>query len=115
MIVVASRSVDRLALYGLAAFAAAGIAVWSASPASEYLDHSSRVRHPEGVVLLVVFALAWLLMSTAMMLPTATSLVDRFRRVVASRSNGGLLVASVVVGTLAIWATIGLALGGIDV
>ncbi|HVL57822.1 MAG TPA: DUF2182 domain-containing protein [Burkholderiaceae bacterium] len=50
----------------------------------------------------------WLLMTIAMMLPTTLPLLEIFRRMIAARSDRGLLLALLIVGYLAIWLAFGL-------
>ena len=73
------------------------LALWAASPYARYVEHAGWADAgalaalcraiPQGawIVPLVLHALAWLLMITAMMLPTALPLVALFRRLVAGR------------------------------
>jgi predicted metal-binding membrane protein len=81
---------------------------WGASSYSRYLDHDYQ---PEGAgpwaIGLVLFVGGWLLMSAAMMLPTATELLSNFARVVVRRPGGRRLQATVVAGFLTTWLVTG--------
>src|SRR5215831_1523266 len=83
----------------LSAAAWAILAAWSASPYARYLEHGGWDRagalaefcrsFPQGeiVVPALVYALAWLVMITAMMLPTTLPLLGIFGRVTAARAD----------------------------
>jgi predicted metal-binding membrane protein len=55
-----------------------------------------------------IYVGGWLLMTTAMMLPTTWPLIDRFDCVVAARPNRRRLTLLVVAGYLTVWAGFGL-------
>ena len=57
----------------------------------------------DDLVLILVFVVGWTLMTVAMMLPTSLPLVTLFRALVRRRPDGGVLVALVVIGYLAVW------------
>ena len=102
------------------------LAVWSASPWRRLLDHGGwsdlawlaalcrAVPAGNVVVPALAYALAWLLMIAAMMLPTTLPLLALFRRIVASRSNAGALVGWVLIGYTVAWLGFGVAAYGID-
>ena len=60
-----------------------------------------------GWLFAVLFLAGWLLMSVAMMLPTAVPLVALFSRLVTRRAEGPVLVASLLGGYLAAWLGFG--------
>jgi len=101
---VAHASVALPLVGALCVFAWLALAVWSASPWRRLLDHGGwsdlawlaalcrAVPAGDVVVPALAYALAWLLMIAAMMLPTTLPLLALFRRIVASRSDAGALV-----------------------
>jgi len=105
----------------LAALAWFLLAAWSASPWARYLEHGGWPRAgvfgalcaalPAGGTLVPALAYAggWLLMLTAMMLPTALPVLAVFERMTAGRRGGRRLVALAAAGYLAIWGGFGVA------
>jgi predicted metal-binding membrane protein len=100
------------------------LAAWGLSPWAGSLDHDwtrlgllaalCRLNPAAGVLPdLALGALAWLLMMTAMMLPTALPLVASFRGLAARQSHGGRLLALLVAGYLAVWSAFGLLVHGL--
>jgi predicted metal-binding membrane protein len=71
---------------------------------------------PAGQILLpaLLYVGGWLLMSAAMMLPTALPLLAIYGRLVERRSDRALLVTLVVAGYLLVWAAFGLAAHLVD-
>jgi len=126
----AARAPDRrlpLALVTVLALGAWGVlAVWSASPYARYLDHGGWDRAgalaafcrsvPQGelVIPMLVYAFAWLVMITAMMLPTTLPLLGIVHRVTASRPDAGRLMARVIAGYAVAWIGFGLLAHGLD-
>jgi predicted metal-binding membrane protein len=53
--------------------------------------------------------LGWVLMTVAMMLPTALPVLSVFGRLIGERANAGRLMANVVGGYLLVWLGFGLA------
>ncbi|HVH03102.1 MAG TPA: DUF2182 domain-containing protein [Amaricoccus sp.] len=107
---------------GLAALAWALLAGWSASPWARFLEHGDWAARPGflgglcaalpgGGVLLPALGYAggWLLMLTAMMLPTALPVLAVLERMTARRPDGRRLLALAAAGYLAAWAGFGLA------
>jgi predicted metal-binding membrane protein len=92
---------------GLIALAWLSLWLWQESPYGRFLSH----RENEGVhslggdylTLALVFAAAWTLMTTAMMLPTSLPLVATFRAVIRQRSDRTRLAILLIVGYLAVW------------
>jgi predicted metal-binding membrane protein len=126
-----ARAPDRQALrLGLvAALSVAAwtvLAGWSASPYVRYLDHGGwgdpgllaalcrSVPQGELVIPALLYALAWLLMIVAMMLPTTLPLLGIFGRMTASRADAGSLMARVVLGYAVAWLGFGLLAYGVD-
>jgi predicted metal-binding membrane protein len=106
---------------GLVALAWLTLVAWERSPYGRYLEHGDwtgsgfaaslcRVL-PGGSILLpaLLYVAGWLLMSAAMMLPTALPLLDIFRRLTAGRSDRRVLMALVVAGYLVVWTLFGIA------
>jgi predicted metal-binding membrane protein len=85
---------------------------WGASPYGRFLSHDAigdlgETFGPAYLAIALVFVLAWVIMTVAMMLPTALPLVLLFQRLVATRSNASLLIVLVVTGYLLVWALFG--------
>jgi predicted metal-binding membrane protein len=95
--------------------------LWQLSPYGRYLDHGGWTELglaaalcrvvPNGEVVLpaLLYVLGWMLMSAAMMLPTAAPLLPIFRDITIARSNRDQLLLLLVVGYLVIWGLFGLA------
>jgi predicted metal-binding membrane protein len=123
---MAHASVALPLVVALCALAWLALAAWSASPWRRLLDHGAwsdlawlaalcrTVPAGEAVVPALAYALAWLLMIAAMMLPTTLPLLALFRRIVAGRSDVGALVAWVAVGYAVAWLGFGVVAYGID-
>ena len=106
-------------MVGLIGLSWATLFLWEASPYGRYLDHGNWTEIgiaaaictvlPQGEVLLplLLYSGGWLLMSTAMMLPTTLPLLAVFQRLVDGRPNAPLLVALVIGGYLLAWAGFG--------
>lgn len=104
---------------GLIGLAWVALLLWEASPYGRYLDHGDWTEAgfaatictvlPKGEILLplTLYAGGWVLMSAAMMLPTALPLLAIFRRMVEGRPDGAALVALVIGGYLLAWAAFG--------
>ena len=96
------------------------LAAWSVSPYARYLDHSGWAdagllgalcrSFPQGPLIIpaLVYAFAWLLMITAMMLPTTLPLLGIFSRVVSARPDAGALLGTVIAGYAIAWFGFGL-------
>ena len=61
-----------------------------------------------------LFAAGWLLMTTAMMLPTALPLVILFGTITERRQNRGGLLLALIAGYIGVWLLVGLAAFGFD-
>jgi predicted metal-binding membrane protein len=109
-----------LALIGvLIALAWLMLAGWSASPWRRWLDHGGwddlsalaalcrAIPGGERAAPALAYALAWLLMIAAMMLPTTLPLLALFRRVVAGRPDAGRLLGAVAGGYSLAWLAFG--------
>src|SRR5262249_26865532 len=105
---------------GLIALSWLALAAWAASPYARYLQHGGwtdsafleicrALPAGEGVVPAVLYVVGWLLMITAMMLPTILPPLEIFPRLAAGRANRTALVALVVAGYLAAWTAFALA------
>jgi predicted metal-binding membrane protein len=113
-------------IVALIACAWASLFLWEASPYGRYLNHGDWTAVglagklcaalPGGQMLLpaLLYVGGWLLMSAAMMLPTALPLLAIFARLVARRTDGALLQSLVVAGYLLVWAGFGVAAHGLD-
>ncbi len=110
---VSDRRVFSLVLAALIAVCWAALAIWSFSPYAPFLSHEvlEGVHFAIGLEylsLLLVFLVGWMLMITAMMLPTSLPLILLFRRLVRSRHNESRLVALLITGYLSVWVLFGL-------
>ena len=97
------------------------LSVWAASPYARYLDHGNWSdiglaaaicrALPGGEVLLpgLLYASGWLLMTTAMMLPTTLPLLRRFERLTSARPDRHRLILLLVAGYLLVWGGFGIA------
>jgi predicted metal-binding membrane protein len=106
-------------LGGVIAIAWITLILWEQSPYGRYLEHgqwtqiglaASLCRYlPSGPVLLpaLLYVGGFVLMITAMMLPTTLPLVDMFSRLVETRNDRGRLITLLVFGYLAIWTLFG--------
>jgi predicted metal-binding membrane protein len=95
--------------------------LWGQSPYSRYFDHASwaeigvagslcrALPGGRGALAGFLVVVGWVLMLSAMMLPTALPLLDIFRRLTARRTHRRLLMMLVVIGYLSVWGAFGLA------
>lgn len=107
-------------LIALVALAWATLWAWARSPYGRYLEHADWTASgpaaflcrtiPAGDVLvpMVLYAGAWILMTTAMMLPTTLPLFNTFDRLTAQRSDHGRLLMLLGLGYVAVWGVFGL-------
>lgn len=105
----------------LVASAWASLWLWQASPYGRFLHHGdwtqaglagslcSALPGGEATLAALLYLGGWMLMTSAMMLPTALPLVEVFRRLTARRADRGRLLALLVAGYLVAWAGFGLA------
>jgi len=104
------------AILALAGAALVALVAWGASPYARYLDHDYQPASAAGQAgATVAFVAGWALMIAAMMLPTATALlqaVGRLGRDAAAARRLQLLTAA---GFLATWAAVGYAFRAGDV
>jgi predicted metal-binding membrane protein len=95
--------------------------VWERSPYGRYLEHGRwtelgaagsicRVL-PAGDVVFpaLLYVSGWILMTTAMMLPTTIPLLETFRRLTGQRPDRKLLIGLLVSGYLGAWVLFGIA------
>jgi predicted metal-binding membrane protein len=111
--------VPALFVAGLSLAAWTLLAVWAASPYARYVEHGGwadagalaalcrALPQGEVVVPAALHALAWLLMITAMMLPTVLPLVALFRRITAGRPDEPVLIARLLTGYAIAWLAFG--------
>ena len=95
--------------------------LWGQSPYAQYLDHgnwseigiASTLCHAlpgsDAVLAGLLVVSGWVLMLTAMMLPTTLPLLEIFGRLTALRADRRSLLALVIIGYLAVWGIFGLA------
>ena len=99
-------------LAGLAVAAWLALWLWGASPYARYLHHDDDVGPLAAQASL--FAVGWVLMIVAMMLPSSGPLVMTFAALVRRRSRPGALVGLLLAGYLSVWAAFGLAAWVLD-
>ena len=63
---------------------------------------------------MLLYVGGWLLMTTAMMLPTTLPLLQRFRLMVSARADGAVLLWLLIAGYVLAWSGFGLAAHGLD-
>ncbi|GAB3626817.1 hypothetical protein PTE30175_03848 [Pandoraea terrae] len=107
-------------LAGLVALAWLALWAWARSPYGRYIDHGDwTVSGPAAflcrvvpaadvVVPMVLYAAAWILMTTAMMLPTTLPLFNVFDRLTAGRPDHGRLLLLLGLGYMTVWGAFGL-------
>jgi predicted metal-binding membrane protein len=86
------------------------LVVWGQSPYARFLHHDGLAEIGVGrdLALLAVYVAGWLVMTTAMMLPTSLPLIGLFQRMTLPRPDGARLVALLVGGYLVVWTGWGL-------
>jgi predicted metal-binding membrane protein len=111
---------------GLIGLAWAALLLWEISPYGRYLNHGQWTdvglasticaALPAGNVLapMLLYVGGWLLMLTAMMLPTTLPLLQRFQQMVSARTDGARLAGLLIAGYLLAWTGFGLAAHGLD-
>ncbi len=100
----------RVLALALAALALVALAAWGASPYARYLSHRYEPPSAAGQAgAIALFLGGWLLMTTAMMLPTATGLLGAFDRLTAARPARERLALrlTLIAGFLSVWLAIG--------
>lgn len=81
---------------------------WGRSPYARFLAHDGQTLQDDAAALWL-FVAAWLLMTTAMMLPTTLPLVTLFRRLVGRRSDRLVLMTLLTSGYTSLWLGFGVA------
>ncbi|MFL5679957.1 MAG: DUF2182 domain-containing protein [Chloroflexota bacterium] len=101
------RAILGAALLGIAVTAWLVLAAWESSPYGHFLHHAG------GLAPLPIeaslFAVGWLLMIVAMMLPSSVPLVMTFAALVGRRRRPAQLVTLLLAGYLLVWGAFGLA------
>jgi predicted metal-binding membrane protein len=100
------RAILAAALAALAGIAWIGLLAWQGSPWGRFLHHEGVGGAPLALEA-ALFALGWVLMIVAMMLPTSIPLVATFGALVRSRRDRPALVALVVAGYVVAWSAFG--------
>ena len=107
-------------LAALVALAWAVLWAWARSPYGRYLDHGDwtasgpaaflcRAVPAAGVLVpTVLYGIAWILMTAAMMLPSTLPLFNAFDRLTAQRADHGRLLVLLGLGYMAVWGVFGL-------
>jgi predicted metal-binding membrane protein len=110
MLSFADRRLPTVLLASLAALSWLMLWALAQSSAAGYLDHSS-LNHillgHQTPVTLILPAFVWMLMTVAMMLPTALPLVGLFHAMVADRANAAALIVLLTAGYVAVWTAFG--------
>ena len=107
-------------LAALVAFAWVALWAWTRSPYGSYVEQGNWIASgsiafmcrvvPGGNVIVPVLleAVAWILMTTAMMLPTILPLFNAFDRLTGERPDHGRLLTLLGLGYMTIWGAFGL-------
>ena len=110
---------------GVAVLAWAALWAWARSPYGRYLDHGDWTAAgpaaalcraiPAGLIIVpaALSAAAWILMITAMMLPSTLPLFNAFDRVAGGRPDHPRLLTLLALGYLAAWGSFGLVAHGL--
>jgi predicted metal-binding membrane protein len=110
---------------GVVALAWATLWAWAQSPYGRYLDHGDWTASgpaaalcraiPAGLVVVpaALSSAAWILMITAMMLPSTLPLFNAFDRVTAGRPDRARLMGLLATGYVAAWGSFGLVAHGL--
>jgi predicted metal-binding membrane protein len=90
------------------------LVLWGASPYDRFLSHDEIGDLGSGLSpayggIAIVFVVAWVLMTVAMMLPTALPLLLLFRRFTATRADRAGVTGAVIAGYLLVWVLFGVA------
>jgi len=113
-------------LGGLIALAWLTLFLWELSPHGRYLDHGKWTELGVGawlcravpagsvVVPALLYALGWVLMIAAMMLPTTLPLLGIFARLAEDRPDRATLLMLVIAGYLLAWLAFGLTAHAVD-
>jgi len=95
--------------------------LWEGSPYGRYLHHGQWTELGVGGLCLapgasgaLIYVGGWMLMTTAMMLPTTLPLLEAFRRLTRQRQDHRLLMALVIAGYMSAWSLFGLVAHGLD-
>lgn len=122
----AHRSFFLPIIVALIALAWATLWLWEQSPYGRYLDHGDWTRIgfaasicaalPAGETILPMFLYigGWMLMLSAMMLPTTLPLLEIYRRLARRRADLNILLSLVISGYLLAWAMFGFFAHGLD-
>lgn len=108
------------AVFCLALLAWVTLWMWGRSPYGRYLNHGELANiafdvSPSYMVRQAgLYVAGWVLMTTAMMLPTTVPLLQVFARLVSRRFDRNHLLWLVVVGYLAVWLGFGIAAHLVD-
>jgi predicted metal-binding membrane protein len=107
-------------LAALIALAWVTLWAWSRSPYGRYIEHGDWTASgpaaslcrvvPAGdvVVPVVLYAVAWILMTMAMMLPTTLPLFDAFDKITAGRRDRWRLLMLLALGYMTVWGAFGI-------
>ncbi len=114
------RRVFLVVLSALAGLAWLALWAWAGSPYGRYLEHGDWTASgpaafvcraiPGGDVIVpaLLYSAAWILMTTAMMLPTTLPLFNAFDRLTARRADHRRLLLLLGLGYMAVWGGFGL-------
>jgi predicted metal-binding membrane protein len=96
---------------GMALLAWLSLWLWSQSPYSRYLDHDhlGAMSASQSPAVMSIHVAGWTLMVVAMMLPTTLPLIALFRGFVRQHRHASVLLTTLLVGYIGIWALFGVA------
>lgn len=127
MSLVAKRNLFVPFLLLLVAYAWVVLWAWEISPYGTYLQHGlwteigalqaacrAKVSVGDAVVHALAYVGGWVLMITAMMLPTTLPLLEGFRRMTLKRKDRNTLISLVIAGYLIAWLLFGIAAHSVD-
>ncbi|MBL8056284.1 MAG: DUF2182 domain-containing protein [Anaerolineales bacterium] len=94
-------------LLALSALAWLALWLWGQSPYSRFLSHHALEQAVQNLALAPLFVLSWVVMTTAMMLPTSLPLIGLFQRMIGARRGAAGLIAWLLAGYLLAWTVFG--------
>ncbi len=98
----------------LSALAWVTLWLWGQLPYSRFLSHHSLEQAVQDTALAPLFVLSWVVMTTAMMLPTSLPLITQFQRMTGTQRGGLGLPSLLISGYLLVWTGFGVLLYASD-
>lgn len=102
-----SRRPWTLLVLALSALAWLTLWLWGQSPYGRFLSHHALEQAIQDTALAPLFVLGWVVMTTAMMLPTSLPLITLFRQMLGARRDHLWLGSLLIAGYLAVWTLFG--------